>query len=306
MSVQALSTHHLFQQMDEVETSPCRDYLFDAVGHSCYFMFHAVFGIFLRVIALPLQYLNVFYPDNCLFRPTSFEEGHSYSFIDSQGKNVLFTPAMQTAFINRINVIAQKMDLKKPVTFCDSIDGYPLPRIQMFITSGTTFSSGEIALVLFILHADLAQMLIDKKNHEVDYLIARELSHVTQNHELYQTLYDTIILVVEVACAILLGSVWALLLIEGTASVGRLLINQIFEKDADLDVIAKLGTSQGAVREIYEIKERLAGGYAKDDGDCFSFIRKCLISPTGDFHIPNVISANSLSARLKYMYEAYS
>lgn len=299
MSVERLSAQHQFQMMDDAtsvpETSSYQDYLFTAIGHSCYFMFHAVFGIFIRVVALPFQSMILF---DSIVTPFERDVRYCYPHSNCEESTNEFTTDLQRKLQDNIGEVARKVGLEKPVILSQDQGFSPF---SMFAAHGTIFCSPNIAMRLSSQQCYLIQML-ESSDHEhiLDYLIAKELSHVVQQHELYQTLYDTAILITEVVSAILLGSIWPLLLIEGAASIGRLLINQKFEKDADLHAISALGTNVGAEDELLaEQKDRIAK-LMNHNSTCFFRIT---MSSKGDFFIPNLVSANSLSTRLAYVRE---
>lgn len=292
MSLQSINTHHFFQNVDTPQESAANnEMLYDILTYSGYFVAQAIFGVFTRIILIPLLIVDAFFPQ------------HLENYLGSK-----VTPENDSSGLSqRINRLAANMGITKQ--FDPYIGGEANAGIR-----GTNYTSSDrLPFVLSKANEKLT-------NETLDYLITTELSRFEENHKFYQTMYDVAIAVLEVACVIIF-SLWTIPLIEVASSVGKMYLNRELEKRADLKAVTHLRTNRGAlsflhtrINDLITAKDKNvdqllndAGikeeSWARSTAGYLFKLKDILITSDGNIRLPVTpfVTANPLTERVKYL-----
>jgi hypothetical protein len=216
---------------------------------------HPLIGFFKRVVDLSFQVKQRLFPqDPHLQLPLGAGLSKPTTRLDETTISKFSDPAMQQklqGLLSRVDAIRTKMGIAH--------------EIRVFLVASEVISSlmpcssGELMARsgsdLLIRHSFILNGRIDSvPEGELDYLIARELSHVRHNYEAKYYMRSSAVLIAELA----VGYFYSPLAIPLIEAIDRpLSLHQwsLAEKEAELTAIKTLGTSEGAIASLTRVYE---------------------------------------------------
>lgn len=293
----ALDANRIFQN-EESSNFNCKECILNNSASIGYLLFEAIFGVFIRVIMLPFQFLHTFFPNLCIPGDKVTLERIEDGFFDSDFQKSGKTPLPVEEFkrrLMRIDEIAAQMNIKQQIAVHLTLYSNE--------SKGMNFScSDELPLLL-----DAESLCLKKE--AFDFVVAQRLSDIALNYHFYLWLYDLCVLITEIACAILFSPI-VVPFIEACFSCEKTTwVEHQMQKKSDLNAISYLG-KEGALTYLEDLKEKRAKRHALEQDDlprsgfigclasCYFFLRPLLFTPEGELRIS---SSNPLSERISYI-----
>jgi len=224
--------------------------VFDYLPHIKDVLKQAIFGIFIRIIQIPIRIVTLFAPviQVKLMGENLREMTHENidkGFFDPAKlpKDGKIPPKEKLHWmIDRINSFAKDLRVKQKIAIYSSENSKTYGA-----AAGSTLSCTAIPIIL-------NRELLAESEDVIEAVLLHELTHVAHNHQGLDLLYTLAVMVADIAAAIFVTP-FAIPLIEGLASPLNNFLHRALEKDADLTALKILNTNTGALKLFRKINQ---------------------------------------------------